>query len=156
MKIIAIDPGYERVGIAVLDKDTVIFSECFKTSPRLKMAERIFEIGREINKIIKKFKPEAMAIETLYFTTNQKTAMGVAEARGAIIYEASRAGLKIFEYTPLQVKIAVTGYGRSDKKAVMAMVGKLLKPGSKPGFSSDDELDAIAVGLTCLAHEKFR
>ncbi|OGI69069.1 hypothetical protein A3A09_02885 [Candidatus Nomurabacteria bacterium RIFCSPLOWO2_01_FULL_42_20] len=166
MKIIAIDPGYERVGIAILEKDCVVFSECFKTGAKLDFSKRLGLIGKEIYTVIKKFKPDAMAIETLYFTTNQKTAMGVAEARGVIVYEAQKAGLKIFEYTPLQIKIAVTSYGKSDKKAVMAMVKKLIKIENKSRASmdgtrhdsaeSDDELDAIAVGLTCLAHEKFR
>ena len=156
MKIISIDPGYERVGIAVLEKtnskEAVIYSDCFKTKSEISLNERISLIGKEIERIINEFKPEALAIEKLFFTTNQKTAMGVSEARGVIINEAQKMGLKIFEYTPLQVKIAVTGYGKSDKKAVMAMVKKLIQ---KHDLVSDDETDAIAIGLTYFASRKI-
>ncbi|MCX6755818.1 MAG: crossover junction endodeoxyribonuclease RuvC, partial [Candidatus Nomurabacteria bacterium] len=100
------------------------------------------------------YKPTALAIEKLFFTTNQKTVMGVAEARGVIVYSAIKHGLKIFEYTPPQIKIAVTGYGKSDKSAVMSMVPKLIK--IEKIIKSDDELDAIAIGLTCLACERFK
>ncbi|MFA6536428.1 MAG: crossover junction endodeoxyribonuclease RuvC [Candidatus Paceibacterota bacterium] len=156
MRILAIDPGYERVGVAVLEKlpkrkEIVVYSECFKTSAKKPLAERILEIGREVKSVISKYEPKALAIEKLYFETNQKTAMGVAEARGVIIYEASAAGLKIFEYTPLQVKIAVTGYGKSDKRQVMAMLPKLIVLTDKK--QQDDELDAVALGITCLASE---
>jgi len=154
MRILAIDPGYERVGIAILGKDTLVFSECYKTSAKLDFSERLGLLGQEIGAIIKKYKPMALAIETLFLTTNQKTAMRVAEARGVIIYEAQKAGFKIFEYTPLEIKIAVTGYGKSDKKSVINMVKKLIKINENK--NSDDEIDAIAVGLTCFAREKFR
>ena len=130
----------------------VIYSDCFNTKSELSLNERVSLIGKEIERIINEFKPEALAIEKLFFTTNQKTAMGVSEARGVIINEAQKMGLKIFEYTPLQVKIAVTGYGKSDKKAVMTMVKKLIQ---KPDLVSDDETDAIAIGLTCFASRKI-
>jgi len=158
MKIISIDPGYERVGIAIIEhrktkKDILVYSDCFKTSTKIPFCERLKAIGEEIKRIIKKHKPEVLAIEKLYFTTNQKTVMGVSEARGVIIYCASYLGLKIFEYTPPQIKIAVTGYGKADKNMVMNMVPKLININTPT--DSDDELDAIAVGLTCLACEKF-
>lgn len=157
MRILAVDPGYERVGIAILEKlpkqkETVVYSECFKTSAKKPLAERILEIGQKIKSIISEYQPKALAIEKLYFETNQKTAMGVSEARGVIIYEASLTNLKIFEYTPLQVKIAITGYGKSDKRQIMSMLSKLIiLPNWK---EQDDELDAIALGITCLASEK--
>jgi len=154
MRILAIDPGYERVGIAILGKDTLVFSECFKTSSKIPFSERLFLIGREIESVIKKYKPKLLAIEKLFFATNQKTAMSVSEAKGVIVYEAKKAGLKIFEYTPLEIKIAVTGYGKSDKKSVIDMVKKLIKINENK--NSDDEIDAIAVGLACFAREKFR
>ena len=159
MRVLAIDPGFERVGIAVIDKTNkqkhlLVYSSCFKTSAKILFHERLTLIGTEVEKIIKKFKPEALAIEKLYFTTNQKTVMGVSEARGVIVYSASRNGLQIFEYTPPQIKIAVTGYGKSDKSAVMSMVPKLIDI-EKP-TNSDDELDAIAIGLTCLACERLK
>ncbi|KKQ35888.1 MAG: Crossover junction endodeoxyribonuclease RuvC [Candidatus Nomurabacteria bacterium GW2011_GWB1_37_5] len=159
MRILSIDPGYERVGIAIIEKENksskeiLLFSECFKTSPKLKLSERIFIIGQNIESIIKKWKPDALAIETLFMTTNQKTVMGVSEARGVIIYEGQKSGLQICEYTPLQIKIAVTGYGKATKEQVLTMVQKLIKISNKKTL--DDEIDAIAVGLTYFAQERF-
>lgn len=158
MRILAIDPGFERVGIAILDKTLkpkhlLVYSTCFKTSAKIPFHERLTLIGSELEKIIKDFEPDALAIEKLYFTTNQKTVMGVSEARGVMIYTASRNNLKIFEYTPPQIKIAVTGYGKSTKDMVMSMVPKLIE--MKKDTDSDDELDAIAIGITCLACERF-
>lgn len=157
MKIISIDPGYERVGIAVIEKlpkqnEVLLYSDCFKTSKEDRLPARIALIGREIKKLIEEYKPERLAIEKLYFTNNQKTAMGVSEARGVIIYEGSLAGLTIHEYTPLEIKVAVTGYGKSDKKQVISMIPRLIKIDKK--IAHDDEYDAIAVGITCLAVEK--
>ncbi|PCI20460.1 crossover junction endodeoxyribonuclease RuvC [Candidatus Wolfebacteria bacterium] len=164
MKILSIDPGYERVGIAILEKnintpvargqkpEALIYSSCFKTDAALLLTERISLIGNEINRVIKKYSPDALAIETLFFTVNKKTAMGVAEARGVIMYECSQAHLKIFEYTPLQIKIAVTSYGKSTKDQVIMMTKKLIT--MDESITSDDEIDAIAIGLTCFAHEK--
>jgi len=158
-KILAIDPGYERVGIAVIEKtfqkkDCLIFSECFKTSPKITFPERLLNIGNEIEKVIKKHKPEALAIETLYFTTNQKTVMGVSEARGTILYVAAKNNLKVYEYTPPQIKVAVTGYGKANKEMVMSMIPKLIH--IEKEIKSDDELDAVAIGLTLLACEKLQ
>jgi len=147
-KILAVDPGFERMGVAVLNEKEVIFSDCFKTPKELPFPERLFLIGQEIEKIIKKYKPLVLAIETLYFATNQKTALAVAKAIGVIVYEGKKYGLAIKEYTPLQVKIATTGYGKADKKQVTQMIRKLIK--IRPEIKSDDELDAIAIGLTAL------
>jgi crossover junction endodeoxyribonuclease RuvC len=153
MKIIAIDPGYERLGIAILEKDfgkeKLIFSECFKTLATDKHEERLSQIGEEIEKIIGQYKPEAMSIETLFFKTNAKTAMKVSEARGVILYTAAQNALKIAEFTPLQIKVAVTGYGKSDKEQVVEMVKRLIKINKT--IKHDDEYDAIACGLTYFA-----
>lgn len=157
MNILSVDPGFDRVGIAILSKEktknSVLFSECFHTDKKEEISSRIYAVGQEINKVIKNYKPEALAIEKLYITNNQKTAMGVAEARGVIIYEAMRNKLKLYEYTPGEIKVAVTGYGKADKGMVMNMVPKLIKLAQ--ATTSDDELDAIAIGLTCLAREKI-
>ncbi len=154
MKIISIDPGYERLGIAVIEKipkqkEVLIFSECFKTKAKLPHHERLSLIGNRIIEVIKKYKPEQLATEKLFFSGNQKTAMLVAEARGVILYSGSSLGLEVFEYTPNDVKIAITGYGRSEKKQIIDMVKKLIVVDSKK--SSDDEFDAIAIGLTHFA-----
>lgn len=156
MRIIGIDPGFERLGIAILEKNTgdkaeqVVFSECFKTSAKLEFADRLKLIGEEVGAVVKKYKPEILAIETLFLTTNQKTVMHVAEARGVVIYEAIKSGLKIFEASPPQIKIATTGYGKADKTQVMRMVKMLVKIDNTK--KSDDELDAIAIALTGFAH----
>jgi crossover junction endodeoxyribonuclease RuvC len=158
MKILAIDPGYERLGIAVLERkigknqDTLLFSECFKTSAKIEFSERLALIGRKIEKIIEEFSPSILAIETLFLNTNQKTAMRVAEARGVIIYEAARKALTLNEYTPLQIKIAVTSHGRSDKRQIIAMIPRLIKIDKE--IAHDDEYDAIACGITCLASQR--
>ena len=160
MKIISIDPGYERLGIAIIEKhprekEVLIFSECFKTSSKLPHHERLTLIGNRIKEMIKKYKPQTLATEKLFFSGNQKTAMLVAEARGVILYTASSLGLSVFEYTPNEVKIAVTGYGRSEKRQMIDMVKKLIvvdlpaQVGKKT--NSDDEFDAIAIGLTHFA-----
>lgn len=158
MRILGIDPGYERLGVAILEKnkgdkkERVLFSECFKTSAKLEFAERLNLIGQEVKRIIKEYKPEVLSIETLFLNTNQKTVMQVAEARGVVIYEASNAGLKIFEASPPQIKIATTGYGRSDKSQIIKMVKMLVD--LEENKTSDDELDAIAIALTAFAHLK--
>lgn len=158
MNILAIDPGYERIGVAVIkhdkkEKDSLVYSSCFKTSAKKVFHKRLADIGEEIERLVAEYEPTALAIEKLYFTTNQKTVMGVSEARGVIVYVASKNKLNIFEYTPPQIKVATTGYGKADKKMVMSMVGKLIHIENKT--KSDDELDAIAIGITCIACEKF-
>jgi crossover junction endodeoxyribonuclease RuvC len=163
MRILGIDPGYERLGVAILEKkdprqggasrkEGVLFSECFKTSSKLDFAQRLGLIGEEVKKVIKKYQPEMLAIETLFLNTNQKTAMRVAEARGVVVYEAGQAGLAIFEATPLQIKIATTSYGRADKEQVRKMLKMLLE--IEKSSQSDDELDAVACALTAFAHLK--
>jgi len=160
MRVIAIDPGYERLGLAVLEKnigknggkETVLYSDCFQTPKTDLFVERLHAIGAELCKIIEKFSPEALAIESLYFTNNQKTAMHVAEVRGVLMYEAINHKLIFAEYTPAQIKNAVTGDGRADKKQIYSMVTKLVTIEKK--IRLDDEYDAIAIGITFLACHK--
>lgn len=157
MRIIAIDPGYERLGIAVLsrtgrEKEELLFSECFKTKSALPFVERLELVGREVARVITEYSPRTLAIENLFIETNQKTAMRVAEVRGAILYQARLSGLEIFEYTPLQIKVATTSYGKATKNQVMAMVRQLVS--GTENIKQDDEMDAIAIGLTHLAHSR--
>ena len=157
MKVLAIDPGYDRCGIAVLErvnaKEHVLHSQCFITDRTQTFPLRLTSIGVEVERIFTIYKPELVALEALYWGTNQKTAMGVAEVRGMLIYLTGRAKLPLYEYTPLQVKSGVTGDGRSDKRQVTEMVRRLVKLPS--GRRHDDEYDAIALGLTCLASVRF-
>ena len=163
MRILSIDPGYERLGVAIIDKESagskekLIFSDCIRTSAKLAPHERLHILGEAIAKIAAEYSPEYMVLETLFFTKNQTTAMHVAEARGVILYEGARAGLQIKEYGPGEIKAAITGYGRSDKAGMMAMIPHLIDIGplSSDKKKLDDEFDAIAVGLTFFARERF-
>src|SRR3989344_2754479 len=153
MRVLAIDPGYDRCGVAILERqkpgDVLVYSNCITTSARSPFVARLGEVGKGIESLIKKFKPSSLAIESLYFNTNQKTAMHVAETRGAIMYIATTSGLSVYEYTPPQVKSAVAGWGRADKKQMMAILPKLIRIDKK--IQHDDEYDAIALGITHLA-----
>ena len=106
-----------------------------------------------MSSLLHKHAPEAVAIETIFFNKNIKTAIGVAEARGIIIFLARQAGCTLYEFGPQEIKVAVTGYGKSDKLAVIDMVKRLVK--NAPTDALDDEYDAIAVGITALAHHRF-
>ncbi len=154
MRIIAFDPGYERLGIAILEKETgskekIVYSECFKTSAKDSHPKRLGQIAEKVLELLKEFSPEQMAIETLFFSKNVKTAMKVSEARGVLIGICAKEGLLVNEYSPQAIKVAVTGSGSSDKSQVIKMVGILTGIDLKKRI--DDEVDAIAVGLTCLA-----
>jgi crossover junction endodeoxyribonuclease RuvC len=151
--ILGIDPGYGRVGIAVIEKsnkeEKLIHSECFETDGKLPHSRRLLLIGEKVREIIEKYRPKKIAVETLLWSKNKKTALQVAEARGVILLEAARYGIFVCEYNPNQIKLAVTGYGKSDKKQVIAMVERLIK--LKPKKRHDDEYDAIAAALTFAA-----
>jgi len=157
MKILGIDPGYDRIGIAVIEGKNLLHSECFLTSRKDEYHVRLKEIGQRLSEIISEFSPDIMALESLFITKNQKTAMKVAEARGVISYEASLKNIPIKEYSPPQIKVAVTGHGGSDKNQIIKMIPLLLKMKVKKDSSKilDDEYDAIAVALTCQAHCKI-
>ena len=156
-RVLAIDPGYERIGISILEKkdgekEKLLYSSCFTTEKTLPHSERLALVGTELDRVIDKFKPEALAVETLFFSKNTKTALKVAEARGVILYTAARKGLEIKEFSPADIKIAVTGYGKSDKSQIIAMVPRLIEIKNKVRF--DDEFDAIAAGITYFATKK--
>lgn len=154
MIILAVDPGYDRLGIAIIEKNTgkeiLIYSECFITDKKSSIYERMFLVGKKISEVIKKYTPTHLSIELLYIENNKKTAMHVSETRGIILYEAFKNKLEIAEFTPLQIKMAVTGNGRSQKTEVGKMVPFLIKLPSKKMI--DDEIDAIACGLTFFAY----
>jgi len=153
-RVLAIDPGFDRIGVAILEENKLLFSTCIETNRKESQAERLAQIGLEIKNIIKKWKPKSLGIEKLFFNQNTTSAMRVAEARGVIIYEAICVGLEIFEYGPQEIKIAVTGYGKAHKTEVQTMAMRLLCLTKK--FKYDDEADAIAVGITHLASYKHR
>jgi crossover junction endodeoxyribonuclease RuvC len=151
-RVLGVDPGYDRLGLAVLEGDPskprLVWSACVEPAKGV-MSARLAEVEAAILTAIAEYAPSALAIETLFFSTNKKTAMGVAEARGAILAAAGGRGLAVLEISPAQVKLAVTGYGRADKAAVAAMIPKLLVLPLRK--RRDDELDAIAVGIAGLS-----
>lgn len=154
MRVISVDPGYDRIGVAILEyvagKERLIHSSCIQTDKSQTLLDRLYDMGQQFSSLLQTHKPDTLGIETLFFNTNQKTAIGVAQARGIIIYLAHEAGCQVFEFGPQEIKVAVTGYGKSDKQAVIDMVLRLVP--NAPQKALDDEYDAIAVGITCLAH----
>lgn len=148
--VLGIDPGYAIVGWGLVEFKNNSFRPlrygAIITEADTDFNERLRMIFDDLSEVIKTFKPDAMSIEKLYFTTNQKTAIMVAEARGVILLSAKQNGLPIFEYTPLQVKTAVTGYGKAKKPQVMEMTRRLLKLPEVP--KPDDTADALAIALT--------
>ncbi|HXK39516.1 MAG TPA: crossover junction endodeoxyribonuclease RuvC [Candidatus Paceibacterota bacterium] len=155
MKVLGIDPGYDRLGLAVLSggvaKQTHKHSECF-TPEKGAFDDRLRAAGEHFAMMLREYDPDAVALETLFVTKNQKTAMHVAEMRGVLIYEARRANIPVYEYAPSQVKLAVAGYGKSDKAGVASMLQRILTLPKR--LMLDDEYDAIAVAMTHLVCNK--
>ncbi len=151
--VLAIDPGYDRLGVAVIEeikgKQTLLYSDCVTTDKKLIHAKRLALIGAAVSELIETWEPKTIAIEELFFSKNVKTAMLVSQALGVITYEAAKRNLRIFFYKPVQIKVAVTGYGASDKTHVLNMVPRLIKMDSRKRH--DDEYDAVAIGITHLA-----
>jgi crossover junction endodeoxyribonuclease RuvC len=153
MRVLAIDPGYGRCGVAIVEKENykevVLHSDCIETSAQKEFPARLGQIVGECSRLLTKYKPDAMALEKLYVTKNQKTAMRVAEVRGALIAAAQEAGVPVFEYTPGEVKSAAAGFGGADKTGVIKMLRTLVK--IRSDVRHDDEYDAIALGITHLS-----
>lgn len=150
--ILGLDPGFARLGYAVVSGPrqlpVIQTVGCFETSAREVRAQRFLALAHFLKKIIKDFKPTQVALETLFFSTNVKTALGVAEARGVITYIVTEAGLPMSEFSPQQVKITATGDGRADKLQVQKMLKLMFKLKQVP--HPDDAADALAIALTGL------
>lgn len=153
LRIIGIDPGYAIVGWGVLDYDGYHFQAveygAITTDAGLAFERRLEIIWDELSTVLERLRPETMAVEKLFFTSNQKTAIDVSQARGVILLCATKNRIKTHEYTPLQVKQAVVGYGKAEKNQVMQMVKSILKLEKVP--KPDDVADAIAIAI-CHAH----
>lgn len=158
MIILGIDPGIGRCGWGVIEtqgsKIKTLGFGCIETSSKLTVEKRLEEVYTEVGKCIKKYKPDAMSIEELFFQNNAKTAFIVGEARGVILLAASQNDLPVGIYTPLQVKVAVTGYGKAEKSQVGKMVKAILGLDSVP--KPDDTADALAVALAHAFSAKSR
>lgn len=153
MIILGIDPGYAIVGYGVIEYINnhfkVLDYGAILTEAKTPFDDRLLKIHTDLALLIEKHRPEAMAIEKLFFNTNQKTAIDVAQARGVTLLAAKQRGLEIFEYTPLQVKQSVVGYGRAEKKQVQEMTRLILNLEKVP--KPDDTADALAMAI-CHAH----
>lgn len=153
MRIIGIDPGYAIVGYGVIDyignKFKIVEYGAITTESNQNMNERFKAVHDDLNTIIERTNPEFLAIEELFFNSNQKTAINVAQARGVLLLSALNHGISIHEYTPLQVKQAVVGYGRAEKKQVQLLVKSILGLEKMP--KPDDTADALAIAV-CHAH----
>jgi crossover junction endodeoxyribonuclease RuvC len=153
MTILGIDPGTATTGFGIIsynkNQPQLVDFGVISTDKKLSDAQRLEILADDIRLLIKKYKPEAVGIEKLFFTTNQKTVMTVSQARGVILLIAQQTKLPIFEFTPLQVKSFICGYGKAEKKQVQYIVQKTFNLKSPP--KPDDAADAIAIAL-CAAH----
>lgn len=158
MIILGIDPGIGKVGWGVIKdesgKQKALEYGCFETSSKMNLDERLAEIYDFITRLIEKFTPEVLAIEQVYFAANSKTALIVGQARGVILLAASKSNLPTASYTPLQVKQALTGFGRADKNQIQSMVGSILHLPKK--VVQDDTADALAIAITHAFSYKIR
>ena len=157
MRVLGIDPGFAITGYSIIDyignKFKLINSGAVLTKAGVSFPQRLTKIYDDLNSIIDEYNPDAIAVEELFFNQNTKTAINVAQARGIILVVGCKRGIPTFEYTPLQVKQAVTGYGRADKMQVQKMVQSILKVEKVPKL--DDITDSMAIGI-CHAHsQKF-
>ena len=153
MIILGIDPGTATTGFGIINQNKnqpeLVDFGVIATDKSLSDAERLEILADDINELIKKYKPAAVGIEKLFFTTNQKTVMTVSQARGAIMLTCQKLKLQILEFTPLQVKSFICGYGKAEKKQVQFVVQKTFKLKSVP--KPDDAADALAIAI-CTAH----
>ena len=153
MRILGIDPGYATIGYGIIEYDNFRFKivsyGAITTTPEKLFPDRLCDIYNDVITLIKTYKPVCLSIEKLYFNTNTTTAIDVAQARGVILLAARNNNLDIYEYTPLQVKQSITGYGRAEKHQVMEMVKNLLKLNAVP--KPDDTADALALAI-CHGH----
>lgn len=153
MRILGIDPGYAIVGFGILDYNGIDFSlleyGAVTTEAGMPFPQRLNCIYTDLCFLLNKFNPDSVSIERLYFTSNQKTVIDVAQARGVITLAVQQKGITISEYTPLQVKQAVVGYGKAEKKQVMELTRRILKLQNVP--KPDDAADALALAI-CHGH----
>ena len=149
MIVIGIDPGLATVGFGVIRTEknviTPVSYGCIRTSAEKESPRRLLEIYTEVIALFEKYTPESVAVERLFFNKNVTNAMGVSEARGVIILAAQQKQIPVFEYTPLQVKQAITGSGRADKKQMQEMIKRLLNLGEIP--KPDDAADGLSIAL---------
>ncbi|HVY36057.1 MAG TPA: crossover junction endodeoxyribonuclease RuvC [Candidatus Paceibacterota bacterium] len=144
MRLLAVDPGYDRCGVAVFEGNTLCYSTCIETNKSDSHPKRLSAVNTALSALIEEWRPEVLALETLFFSINKKTAIKVAEARGVIMQCAGAHHLHVLELSPQEVKLSMTGVGNADKKQVQKMTVLVLK--IDDAGKRDDEIDAIALG----------
>ena len=149
MRIMGIDPGVATIGFGVVDaergKQQLVRCGVITTPAGIPLSSRLLQISQDMAELLGQFRPDEVAVEELFFTKNITTGIAVAHGRGVILLELERAGVPVYEYTPMQVKQAVAGYGKADKRQVMAMTARLLKMKDVP--KPDDAADALALAI---------
>ena len=148
MRILGIDPGTGRTGYGVLDEKVHLAHGCIETDKEKTAEQRLYDIERELLRLMKDYKPDVMAIEMLFFFKNNKTVISVAEARGVALLVAAKKNIPVYHFSPLQVKMTITGYGRADKKQMQEMIAQELSLSEIP--KPDDAADALGIALTCF------
>lgn len=149
MRILGIDPGYATIGFGMVESSgaqvRMVTYGAITTPAGLPLSRRLYQIGADMEELIGKLRPDVISIEELFFNTNITTGIAVAHGRGVILYAAEKCGIPLYEYTPGQVKLAVTGYGKAEKRQVMDMTRRLLKLQAVP--RPDDAADALALAI---------
>lgn len=149
MRILGIDPGVATIGFGLVEADRtgvrLLQYGVITTPPGIPLSSRLCQISRDMVQLLDQFRPEEAAVEELFFSKNITTGIAVAHGRGVILLEVERSGVPVFEYTPMQVKQAVAGYGGADKRQVMLMTQRLLKMREIP--RPDDAADALAIAI---------
>ena len=149
MRILGIDPGYATIGFGMVESSgaqvRMVTYGAITTPAGLPLSRRLYQIGTDMEELIGKLRPDVISIEELFFDTNITTGIAVAHGRGVILYAAEKCGIPLYEYTPGQVKLAVTGYGKAEKRQVMDMTRRLLKQRAVP--RPDDAADALALAI---------
>ncbi|MCP4523512.1 MAG: crossover junction endodeoxyribonuclease RuvC [Candidatus Gracilibacteria bacterium] len=157
MRILGIDPGTTTIGFAILDKNgmknNIVDYGVFSTTPKMELSVKLLEIGMDMKEIIKKYNPDIVSIEKLFFQTNVKTGIDVSHARGVIMYECIKSDIKIVEYTPLQVKKAITGHGSCNKLQLQNAIKMIFRMEEIP--KPDDAADAIGLAYMGALNSNF-
>jgi len=163
MIILGIDPGNATTGFGILKKTgkdlKVMDYGCIETMPGFCEGDRLKIINKELNKLIKRYQPEIMAVENLFFFKNLKTVMPVSQAKGVILFTAAKKRIPVVEFTPLQVKMAITGYGKAEKKQIQRMIKTMLCLEEKPKDKAkrkDDATDALGIALCYILKSQVK
>lgn len=156
MTVLGVDPGFDRAGFGIVedisDKQKLIDSGCLVTRRTAQESVRLLDLYQQITKLLEKHSIDTIALESLFFTTNAKTVIGVGQARGVILLSAAQKNIPVVTYAPLQVKLAISGYGKAEKSQIQQMVKSILHLKDIP--KPDDAADAIAIALThCFSYK---